>query len=82
MTFPSVKEVIQYVHDIPFLLHESKPPAGHILDTGMVNALVSLLSGVLEAPVLSFRPGHQLTNKVLYTITNLVLVREATLMQR
>ncbi|XP_056110015.1 polycystic kidney disease 1 like 1 [Rhinichthys klamathensis goyatoka] len=73
VTFHSAKEVIQHVHDITSLLHESKPPEGHTLDIGMVNALVSLLSGVLEAPVLSSRPGHQLTNKVLYTITNLVL---------
>jgi len=81
VTFHSAKEVIRHVHDIPSLLRESKLPEGYILDIGMVNALVSLLSGVLEAPVLLSRPGHQLTNKGLYTITNLVLVREATLMQ-
>uniref|UniRef100_A0A673G3S9 Polycystic kidney disease 1 like 1 n=1 Tax=Sinocyclocheilus rhinocerous TaxID=307959 RepID=A0A673G3S9_9TELE len=80
VTFYSAKQVIQHVHDISSLSHESKPPAGHILDTGMVKALVSLLSGVLEAPVLASRPGHQLTNKVLYTITDLVLVGEASLM--
>ncbi|XP_077100644.1 polycystin-1-like protein 1 isoform X2 [Siphateles boraxobius] len=73
VTFHSAKEVIQHVQNIPSLLHESKLPAGHILDIGLVNALVSLLSGVLEAPVLSSRSGHQLTNKVLYTIKNLVL---------
>ncbi|XP_050953668.1 polycystic kidney disease 1 like 1 isoform X2 [Labeo rohita] len=73
VTFYSAKEVIQHVHDISSLSHESKPPGGHILDTGMVNALVSLLSGVLEAPVLSSRPGQQLINKVLYTITDLIL---------
>ncbi|XP_016339280.1 polycystic kidney disease 1 like 1-like [Sinocyclocheilus anshuiensis] len=80
VTFYCAKQVIQHVQHIASLSHESKPPAGHILDTGMVKALVSLLSGVLEAPVLSFRPGHQLTNKVLYTITDLVLVGEASLM--
>ncbi|XP_042607838.1 polycystic kidney disease 1 like 1 [Cyprinus carpio] len=73
VTFYSAKQVIQHVDDISSLSHESKPPAGHILDTGMVQALVSLLSSVLEAPVLTSRPGHQLTNKVLYTITDLVL---------
>ncbi|XP_067290401.1 polycystin-1-like protein 1 [Pseudorasbora parva] len=71
--FHSAKEIIQHVQNLPSLLHESKPPAGHTLDIGAVNALVSLLSGVLEAPVLSSRPGHQLKNKVLYTVTNLVL---------
>ncbi|XP_073686658.1 polycystin-1-like protein 1 [Garra rufa] len=73
VTFHSAKQVIQHVYDILSFSHESKPSSGHILDTGMVNALVSLLSGVLEAPVLSSRPGHQLINKVLYTITDLVL---------
>uniref|UniRef100_A0A8C1U2C3 Uncharacterized protein n=1 Tax=Cyprinus carpio TaxID=7962 RepID=A0A8C1U2C3_CYPCA len=71
-------QLIQHVDDISSLSHESKPPAGHILDTGMVQALVSLLSSVLEAPVLTSRPGHQLTNKVLYTITDLVLLSGET----
>ncbi|XP_059380022.1 polycystin-1-like protein 1 [Carassius carassius] len=73
VTFYSAKQVIQHVEDISSLSRESKPPAGHILDPGMVQALVTLLSAVLEAPVLSSRPGHQLTNKVLYTITDFVL---------
>ncbi|XP_043083010.1 polycystic kidney disease 1 like 1 [Puntigrus tetrazona] len=74
VTFYSAKQVIQHVHDISSLSLESKPPAGHILDSGIVKALVSLLSAVLEAPALSSRPGHQLSNKVLYTITDLVLI--------
>nr|XP_055037858.1 LOW QUALITY PROTEIN: polycystic kidney disease 1 like 1 [Misgurnus anguillicaudatus] len=70
--FDSANQVIQYVHNISSIKHESKA-TGHSLDIEVVNALVSLLSVVLDAPVLSFRPGHQLINKILYTINNLVL---------
>ncbi|XP_056306085.1 polycystic kidney disease 1 like 1 [Danio aesculapii] len=67
LTFYSVKQVIQHVHKISSVLNGSEPPADH------VNALVSLLSGVLEAPVLFSKPGHQLINKALHTITDLIL---------
>ncbi|KAI7792791.1 putative polycystic kidney disease protein 1-like 1 [Triplophysa rosa] len=71
--FDSANKVFHHVQNISSILHESKPPAGYLLDIKVVNALVSLLSGVLDAPVLSIRPGQQLINKVLHTITDLVL---------
>ncbi|XP_056594831.1 polycystic kidney disease 1 like 1 isoform X1 [Triplophysa dalaica] len=73
VTFDSANKVFHHVQNISSSLHESKPPAGHLLDIKVVNALVSLLSGVLDAPVLSIRPGQQLINKVLHTIADLVL---------
>ncbi|XP_073796725.1 polycystin-1-like protein 1 isoform X2 [Danio rerio] len=67
LTFYNVKQIIQHVHKISTVLNGSEPPTDH------VNALVSLLSGVLEAPVLFSKPGHQLINKALHTITDLIL---------
>ncbi|XP_051538185.1 polycystic kidney disease 1 like 1 [Myxocyprinus asiaticus] len=73
VTLDSAKQVTQHVQGILSLFHESKLPAGNIVDIGMVNALVTLLSGVLEASVLSSRPGPQLIHNALNTISDLVL---------
>ncbi|TRZ00290.1 hypothetical protein DNTS_009899, partial [Danionella cerebrum] len=73
MTFHTTKQVVQHALDISSALAASKGGAEDVLDSGTLNALLSLLSGVLEGPVLSYKPGHWLSNKVMHASTQLIL---------